>query len=187
MKKASLILTLLFSSFGAFAQKNTALSYIEQFKTNAIQIMHETGVPASIILGVAMHESGCGNSSIAQHLHNQFGVKGGGGAVYYKNDKKVHSAYKRYDSILESFDDFARIITERQQLGRISDQISQYDYAKWVKGIQKSGYASSKKWGAQVLAIIRKYRLNDLDHAPADQPQTAEATTTPADPADLKK
>lgn len=187
MKKASLILTLLISSFSAFAQKNTSLSYIEQFKDNAIQIMHETGVPASIILGVAMHESGCGNSSIAQHLNNQFGVKGGGGAVYYKNQKKVHSAYKRYDTILDSFNDFARIVTERQALGRISDQISLYDYVKWVKGIQKSGYASSKKWGAQVLAIIRKYQLNDLDHTPANQPQTAQTIATPTDPADLKK
>jgi flagellum-specific peptidoglycan hydrolase FlgJ len=185
MKRALLILTLLISSLGAFAQKNTSQSYIEQFKDNAIQIMHETGIPASIILGIAMHESGCGNSTIAQHLNNQFGVKGGGGAVFYKNQKKVHSAYKKYDSILESFEDFARIITERQQLGRISDQLSQNDYVKWVKGIQKSGYASSKKWGAQVLAIIRKYQLNDLDQTPAEQAQTAQVTTT--DPADLKK
>lgn len=187
MKKTLLILTLLISSFCAFAQKNTSQSYIEQFKDNAIQIMHETGIPASIILGVAMHESGNGNSSIAQHLNNQFGVKGGGGAVYYKNQKKVRSAYKRYDSILDSFEDFARIITERQQLGRISDQLSQYDYVKWVKGIQKSGYASSKKWASQVLGIIRKYQLNDLDKAPAEQAQTAQVTAAPADAADLKK
>lgn len=184
MKRALLILTLLISSLGAFAQKNTSQSYIEQFKDNAVQIMHETGIPASIILGIAMHESGCGNSTIAQHLNNQFGVKGGGGAVFYKNQKKVHSAYKKYDSILESFEDFARIITERQQLGRISDQLSQNDYVKWVKGIQKSGYASSRKWGAQVLAIIRKYQLNDLDQTPAEQAQTAQVTT---EPADLKK
>ncbi|HEY9535290.1 MAG TPA: glucosaminidase domain-containing protein [Mucilaginibacter sp.] len=178
MKKPLLILTLLTLSLGAFAQKNTSLSYIEQFKDNAIKIMHETGIPASIVLGIAMHESGNGNSSIAQHLNNQFGIKGGGGAVYYKNQKKVKSAYKRYDSILDSFDDFARIITERRQLGRISDQLTQYDYVKWVKGIQKSGYASSKKWASQVLAIIRKYQLNDLDHTPAEDAQTAEVVQT---------
>ncbi|WP_214073597.1 glucosaminidase domain-containing protein [Mucilaginibacter sp. dw_454] len=187
MKKTLLILALLTASFGAFSQKNTSLAYIEQFKDNAIQIMHETGIPASIILGIAMHESGCGNSTIAQNLNNQFGVKGGGGAVFYKHQKKVRSAYKKYDSILESFDDFARIITQRQQLGRISDQLTQYDYVKWVKGIQKSGYASSRKWGAQVLGIIRKYQLNDLDQTPAEQAQTAQVTTTPADAPDLKK
>lgn len=186
MKKTLLILTLLTLSFGAFAQKNTSQSYIEQFKDNAIKIMHETGIPASIILGIAMHESGNGNSSIAQHLNNQFGVKGGGGAVYYKNQKKVRSAYKRYDSILDSFKDFARIITERREVGRISDQLSQYDYVKWVKGIQKSGYASSKKWGSQVLAIIRKYQLNELDHTPADEAQTADVAQTHANSDNLK-
>src|ERR1700750_2810096 len=104
MKKTLLIVTLLVSSLGAFAQtKNTSQSYIEKFKENAVALMHETGVPAIIILGVAMHESGNGNSTIAQNLNNQFGVKGGGGAVFYKHKKKVRSAYKKYDSILDSF------------------------------------------------------------------------------------
>ena len=38
--------------------------------------MHESGVPASIVLAVAMHESANGNSHIAKKLNNQFGVKG---------------------------------------------------------------------------------------------------------------
>jgi flagellum-specific peptidoglycan hydrolase FlgJ len=183
MKKTLLITTLLISSFAAFAQKNTSQSYIEQFKDNAISIMHETGIPASIILGIAMHESANGNSNIAKNLNNQFGFKGGGTTVYYKNNKKVTSAYKKYDSILESFDDFARIITHRQELGRISDQLTRYDYEKWVKGIQRSGYASSRKWASQVLGIIRKYQLNDLDQTPEPATQTtAEAQNLSANP-----
>ncbi|MDB5116787.1 MAG: hemagglutinin [Mucilaginibacter sp.] len=169
MKKILLITTLLIPSFACFAQKNTSQSYIEQFKDNAIEIMHETGIPASIILGIAMHESGNGNSTIAQNLNNQFGVKGGGGAVFYKHKKKVRSAYKKYDSILDSFEDFARIITQRQQLGRLSADLTQYDYEKWVKGIQRSGYASSRKWASQVLGIIHKYQLNQLDEKPEEK------------------
>jgi flagellum-specific peptidoglycan hydrolase FlgJ len=186
MKKTLLITALLISYVTAFAQKNTSKSYIELFKDNAIQIMHETGIPASIILGIAMHESGNGNSAIAQNLNNQFGFKGGGGAVYYKNKKKVRSAYKKYDSILESFDDFARLITHRQELGRISDELAPYEYEKWVKGIQRSGYASSKKWVSQVLGIIRKYQLNDLDQTPVEQAQTAQSTPITTDNPYLK-
>ena len=163
MKKILLITTLIISAVGAFAQKNTSQSYIEQFKDNAVSIMHQTGIPASIILGIAMHESGNGNSKIAKNLNNQFGVKGGGGAVYYSNKKKVRSAYKRYDSIMDSFADFARIMTERKQFSHLPQTLTQNDYEKWVKGIQRAGYASSKKWGSQVLGIIRKYQLNDLD------------------------
>lgn len=168
MKKILLITTLLITAVSAFAQKNTSQSYIEQFKDNAISIMHQTGIPASIILGIAMHESGNGNSKIAQNLNNQFGVKGGGTTVYYSKKKKVKSAYKKYDSILESFADFARIMTERKQFSHLAESLTQYDYEKWVKGIQRAGYASSRKWGAQVLSIIRKYNLNDLDKEEAE-------------------
>jgi flagellum-specific peptidoglycan hydrolase FlgJ len=174
MKKILLIITLLTSSVAAFAQNNTSQSYIEQFKDNAVAIMHETGIPASIILGIAMHESGNGNSTIAKNLNNQFGVKGGGGADIRTKKKTIHSAYKKYDSILESFDDFAHIMLERKQFSHLAEELTQYDYEKWVKGIQRSGYASSRKWAAQVLGIIHKYNLNDLDNTPKEQPELAQ-------------
>lgn len=171
MKKILLITTLLISTLAASAQKNTSQSYIDKFKDDAIRIMHETGIPASIVLGVAMHESANGNSTIAQGLNNQFGVKGGGGAVFIKHHKKVRSSYKKYDSVLESFQDFARIMTERKQFSHLADALTHYDYTGWAKGIQHSGYASSRKWAAQVLGIIKKYDLNDLDENPSDQPK----------------
>ena len=174
MKKILLITTFLMSSVAVFAQqKNTSESYIDKFKENAIAIMHETGIPASIILGIAMHESGNGNSAVAQNLNNQFGVVGAGHVTYIKHKKKVRSQYKKYDSILESFQDFARIMTERKQFSHLTDEFTHYDYIGWAKGIQRSGYAGSKKWAAQVLGIINKYNLNSLDETPADQPQLA--------------
>ncbi len=88
MKKIILIVILLVSSLAVSAQKNTSQSYIEKFKDNAVRIMHETGVPASIVLAVAMHESANGNSNIAKNLNNQFGVKGGSSNVYYKTQKE---------------------------------------------------------------------------------------------------
>jgi flagellum-specific peptidoglycan hydrolase FlgJ len=100
---------------------------------------------------------------LAKNLNNQFGVKGGGTVVYYKHNKKVRSAYKRYDSVLDSFKDFARIMTERKQFSHLADKFTQYDYKAWAKGIQRSGYASSRKWSSQVLGIINKYDLNELD------------------------
>ena len=172
MKKFLLIATLLVSSLAVSAQ-NTSQSYIEKFKDNAIRIMHETGVPASIVLAVAMHESGNGNSPIAKHLNNQFGVKGGGGNVYYKNHKKVRTAYKKYDSVMDSFQDFARIMTERKQFSHLTETLTHYDYTGWAKGIQRSGYCSSHTWAAQVMTIIRKYQLNTFDENPEDQTQLA--------------
>jgi flagellum-specific peptidoglycan hydrolase FlgJ len=170
-----LLISVLITTTTAVSAQSASQTYIEKFKDNAIRIMHETGVPASIILGVAMHESGSGKSAIAQNLNNQFGVKGGGTAVYYKHNKKVKSAYKRYDSVLDSFNDFARIMTERKQFSHLGDKFTQYDYKGWAKGIQRSGYASSRKWASQVLGIINKYKLDELDKTPEENTQLAEA------------
>src|SRR5271156_6707261 len=101
MKKILLITALLISTLAASAQKNTTESYIQQFKDAAIQVMHETGVPASIVLGAAMHESACGNSHIARSLNNQFGMRGNSVHIYVDDhNKKIRTSYKQYDSVL---------------------------------------------------------------------------------------
>jgi flagellum-specific peptidoglycan hydrolase FlgJ len=173
MKKLLLVTLTLASSLVASAQKNTPQSYIEQFKADAIRIMHETGVPASIVLGVAMHESGCGNSALAVHLNNQFGVKGNGHIVYYKKKKKVRTAYKYYDSVYDSFQDFARIMTERSEFSALAGTCTHFDYNGWALGIQHHGYASDRKWARYVLGIIKKYQLYTFDENPGEQVQLA--------------
>lgn len=165
MKKLLFVTLFSIFSIASFAQ-NTSQSYIEQFKDNAISIMHETGIPASIIMAVAMHESGNGNSTIAKKLNNQFGIKGSTRTVYYKKKRKVRTSYKKYDSVLESFNDFARVLTQRKQFSHLGDKFNQYDYKGWAKGIQRSGYCSSKKWSSQVIGIIKRYGLHELDSIP---------------------
>ncbi|GAA4337574.1 hypothetical protein GCM10023149_47090 [Mucilaginibacter gynuensis] len=175
MKKLLFIALFSISALAVSAQNNTSQSYIDQFKDNAINIMHETGVPASIILAVAMHESGNGNSAIAKKLNNQFGIKGYNTVVYYKNKKKVRTSYKKYESVWASFADFARVMTERKQFSHLADKFTQYDYKGWAKGIQRSGYCSSKRWASQVMAIINRYDLDELDKTP--EPQAAAPAT----------
>jgi len=174
MRKISLIV-LLFVTAQASAQ-NTSKSYIDKFKDDAIRIMHQSGIPASIILAIAMHESGCGNSTIAQNLNNQFGMKGTTTVMFKQRHKIVSTLYKQYDSVGESFEDFARVITERKKFAGLSDRFTHYDYLGWVHGIQKAGYASSSKWGKQVLSLITKYQLNSLDENPDTQPALALAS-----------
>ena len=147
MKKFLLPL-MLFMGFFAKAQ-NTSQSYIEKYKDAAISIMHDYGIPASVTLAIAMHESASGNSKLAQKNNNQFGMKG-------------RHSYKTYNSVLESFEDFARIISKRN----LADKFDSFDYKSWAKGIQRGGYASSSRWSAQVLSLIKKFQLNSLDEKP---------------------
>jgi len=175
MKKILLSVLLLLPFLMASAQKNTPQSYIDKFKQDAIRIMHETGVPASIVLGVAMHESGCGNSALAKNLNNQFGVKGGTHIVYYnRHNKKVNTAYKRYESVYDSFQDFARIMTERSEFSGLSENLTHFDYQGWAHGIQKHGYAHDRRWSKYVLGIINKYHLYLFDEKPSTPDQLAQ-------------
>lgn len=152
----------LFSS-QVLAQKNTAEKYIEAHKERAIKIMEKYDIPASIILGVAIHESAFGNSRLAQYLNNHFGIKG------KNNSTEIKSAYKGYESVEESYMDFVRILQERKQFSHLFDKFESYDYRNWALGIAKGGYASSKTWSAQVIGIIKKYELDQFDH-----PKTAQ-------------
>lgn len=158
LKRLTTVCLILIS--GVTFGQSAAQRYIQQYKEDAIQKMNEYGIPASIILGVAMHESGSGTSKIAKYLNNHFGVKG-------KNqNKQINSSYKGYDSANESYDDFVGLLKKHVQFSRLFDRYSDHDYKSWAKGIQRGGYAHSKTWSSQVMGIINKYKLYEYDNKP---------------------
>ena len=139
-----------------FAQKNTVQKYIEAHKESAVRIMQKYEVPASIVLGVAIHESASGNSRLAKYLNNHFGIKG------KNNSTEIRSAYKGYDSVEDSYKDFVRVLQNRR-FSHLFDKYETSDYKNWVLGIANGGYATSKTWATQVINIIKKYELDALD------------------------
>ncbi|MGN7203490.1 glucosaminidase domain-containing protein [Pedobacter sp. SAFR-022] len=144
--------------FGAFAQ--TTRNYIEENLPLAQQLMRENNIPASIILGIAIHESAAGTSKIARYLNNHFGVKG------QNNSKKIRSSYKGYSSVEDSYHHFIDFLQSRTAFSNLFAKYGGSDYASWAKGIQKGGYAHSKVWSAQVIALIKKYELFKYDNDP---------------------
>lgn len=152
-------------------KRQTAKEYIEKHKEAAIRYMEEFGVPASIILGIAYHESAGGNSKIARYLNNHFGIKG-------KNSStEIRSAYKGYDSVSDSYRDFVELMGRRRQYSKLIDLYGPGDYKNWVYGIARGGYATSKTWPSKVIEIINKYELYEFDKyttSPANQIKLAE-------------
>lgn len=143
----------------ALGQKRfTISSYIEEHKNVAQQLMQESGVPASVILAVAIHESAYGNSRIAKNLNNHFGIKG------KNNSKTIRSAYKGYASVLNSYNDFVNLLKRRKATQALFENTSSTDYNAWVMGISRSGYATSKEWSNRVLSTINRYSLDDYDN-----------------------
>lgn len=158
MKKLLCLILLCLSIFTCWAQ-NAATSYVERYKDLAVEQMHAHGIPASVVLAVAIHESGSGTSKIARVQRNHFGMK----ARTYS--KKYQSSYKAYDSVVASYADFSQMLKTRKQF-RVLFQYDKYDYRAWVLGMQKGRYAASKRWASQVIAIIEKYRLYAYDERP---------------------
>lgn len=157
-KALVLSLSLLVFLTKAQAQQYSAKSYLHEFKPVAQDLMKETGIPASVILGVAMLESGMGNSKNARLLHNHFGIVG-------KNNlhKKgtYHSKYKEYATAEASYQSFVRTLKKKKWYSSVKGSS---DYALWLKHMHAGKYsAAGSVWVSRVTAIITRYKLHALD------------------------
>jgi len=152
------------------AQTTTAQTYIETHQDWAIEAMHQFGIPASVMLAIAMHESANGTSKVATYLNNHFGIKG------TNHNKQIRSSYKGYDAVKDSYDDFIHYLKAHKSFASLFTRYTSYDYRNWVLGIQRGGYASSKVWARHILALIEKHQLFTLDNRPTDYVEPKSST-----------
>lgn len=139
------------------AQQYNAAQYIEKHKNLAQKLMNEEGVPASVILAVAMHESANGGSKIAKHLNNHFGIKG------KNHSRKIRSSYKGYGSVKESYNDFVTYLKKRSRTQGLFDTNPKSNSRLWVRSIARTGYSQTGSWSTQVLATIKRHNLTIYD------------------------
>ena len=91
----------------------TSLTYIDRFKTIAIQEMNLYGIPASITLAQGLFESGSGNGELARVANNHFGIKCTSdwkGKGYYKDDDNHNDCFRVYDKPEDSFRDHSEFL-----------------------------------------------------------------------------
>src|ERR1043165_8531370 len=95
--------------------KGTRAQYIADHKDDAIRDMQKTGVPASITLAQALLESDDGNSSLATEANNHFGIKCSdwNGPTFIKDDDKKNDCFRKYNSVIESYDDHSNFLKSR--------------------------------------------------------------------------
>jgi len=135
--------------------QTAADKYVKLYKEAAVRTMNQHGVPASIILGVAIHESASGTSKIAKYLNNHFGLKGKTGP------KPIASSYKGYENVEDCYLDFVSYL--KRSVNNLFEKYPAGNYQKWALGIQRGGYAASHSWASQVMGIIKKYKLYEYD------------------------
>lgn len=151
----------LLSAFWSTAQKKGVVyRYIEQNAERAIRTMENSGIPASIIIAIALEESSAGNSEVARNANNHFGMKAG---VNWKKGiykSKAGNKFRKYNNVQESYDDFAALIARNYSALL---KIDKSNYRKWAGGFQNSGYCRRKGYDRRLIQIIESHQLFNLD------------------------
>lgn len=142
----------------ALSQDNTA-KYIDKHKTFAIELMREYSIPASVILGVAVVESGAGTSQLSKKFNNHFGIVGKNYNAFDKLGRRSH--YKEYESDSASFRHFCEVISRKKFYGKLR---TNPDPNLWIAAIKNSGYASAAHtWSKRVNLVIKRFNLTEID------------------------
>lgn len=147
---------------------------INPFIEDAKRIQEETGIPASIILGQIMLESGGGYSGglsgLAAQAKNLFGIKGSGTAgsvllptTEYKNGKyvTVQANFRKYNSFYDSMKDHAALLSNERYAKYLRNAKSVNEFAE---GIKKGGYATDPNYVNKLINVISSNNLHQYDN-----------------------
>jgi LysM repeat protein len=177
MRKVHLLFVIAFSILSnANAQTRTSRNdYIAKHKDDAVRDMQKTGVPASITLSQALLESDDGNSPLATEANNHFGIKCSdwNGDTYTKDDETKDECFRKYHSVLESYDDHSNFLKSRPRYASLF-QRDPADYKGWAVGLKKAGYATNPQYAERLIKIIEDNNLAELDKG-KDLPDPSEA------------
>ena len=154
------------------APEEVTFSYIDTYKDLAVIEMYRTGVPASITLAQAIHESQSGTSSLARNSNNHFGIKcksyWNGESYYHKDDDRdyrgnlVPSCFRAYEEVMDSYIDHSNFLLYSSHYSPLF-QLEKRDFQSWAYGLKNCGYATDKKYAEKLIKIINKYKLYVYD------------------------
>jgi flagellum-specific peptidoglycan hydrolase FlgJ len=149
-----------------------AYNYIETYKDIAVLEMHRTGIPASITLAQALHESAKGTSSLATSANNHFGIKckkyWKGSTYYHKDDDRnqqgvlIESCFRSYETVTDSYVDHSNFLKFRDNYQALFT-LDKKDYRGWAYGLKRAGYATDPLYAEKLIKNIEEYNLTIYD------------------------
>jgi len=151
IKRKILVLALLAVICSANAQNN---KYINNHKIIATVLSEHYGIPAAVILAVAVVESSGGVGATAKVLNNHFGMVGQNNFVNQRGHK---SRYKQYSNEIASYIDFCKVITRKRFYSRLKYKD---DPKAWVKALSRAGYSEApEQWEQKVFSVLASNKL----------------------------
>ena len=141
-------------------------AYVTQYQQTVIALSDSFDIPAELIMGIALVESGAGTSQVCKNLHNHFGIKA---SKHYQNYNGFKSRFKFYETDSLSFVDFCAYVKRRKYYAQLKGN---FNYNAWLNAMAKSGYSGSPKaWKSKIRTTIKKYNLVALHPNNANQRQ----------------
>lgn len=161
-----------------------AQKYVALYKEWAIEEQRRTGVPAAITLAQGIHETGGGQSELAENANNHFGIKckkEWTGDTYSYTDDAPNECFRKYDNVLSSYRDHSDYLAGSPRYAALF-KLDIKDYKGWAAGLKRCGYATNPKYAQILIKIVEDYGLNDFTVA-ALEPATEKPFQQQLEPA----
>ena len=156
------------------------LAYIETYKDVAQSNMKKYGIPASIILGQAILESGSGTGPLCVQANNHFGIKCHkdwlGASIKYDDDS-IAECFRKYDNPFDSFRDHSFFLTAGSRYSPLF-KLNQTDYKSWANGLKDAGYATDPQYPAKLIGLIERFQLYKYDVGDLGKTQETKSETS---------
>ena len=149
--------------------------FVEAILPHAREAADKLGVSPKVLVAQSALETGWGkhvpHDGSGRASHNFFGIKADRG---WDGDRQVHgtlefesgslvrkqAAFREYDSMAASFNDFARFIQDNPRYGQALEVRN--DPEQFARELQQAGYATDPKYADKLISIMNSPALKDV-------------------------
>ena len=148
--------------------------FVEAILPHAREAAEKLGVSPKVLVAQSALETGWGRHvphDGGQASNNFFGIKADRG---WDGERQVHgtlefesgslvrrqAAFRQYDSMAASFNDFARFIQENPRYGKALE--ARDDPERFVRELQQAGYATDPKYADKLISIMNSPAMRDV-------------------------
>lgn len=149
--------------------------FINTVAPYAKEVYKQDKIFASITLAQAMLESGTGGSKLTKKANNLFGIKANkywtGKTIQMKTKENYDgkevvelATFRAYDNWDESIEDHTNFL-KKNSIYTQHGVFTAASYEAQAEAIQAAGYATDPNYANQLIALIKKYKLDKYDSA----------------------
>jgi flagellar protein FlgJ len=177
---------------GSSAGAEGPRAFLAQHAQAAQQAQATSGIPATFMVAQAALETGWGKHEIrfedGRTSHNLFGIRAGGNwkgpvAEVWTTEfingsaQKVRGQFRAYGSYEESFNDYARLISQSPRYAPAMRQLG--NPQAFASALQQAGYATAPNYASVLGSMIEKTQRLQGTAPPAMAALTLPATPPP--------